>query len=545
MSKITEHKKIVSICAAIILVLSVAGIIMATSLQRGEETAYRETVVQYGDLTVGITESGSIEVGTTTQELELDISAISSATGAFSWQGGGMQMGMMGNPGTQTTQSSSQDGRALVVESIYAKEGQQITAGDALLKLTQDSVEAIREELLEDVSKAQLTLKQLNTQQRSTALSASQSYESNVTYGEAAQIEYEEALEEAQAVYTEAQDALTAAYEELEEQQITVEALSTQYAQEKHLYDEAAYLVEYIEKEEDPYGYVKALELRANALSTVEKTEEEWEEAQETYESMAAQIESLKLSLETAKKQQSLAQIEAQATYQTRMVKYQNASELYQIETGLVAEKKQAAQEEYDSATAKLAKLDATISEYMLVSEYDGVITQIAVKEGDSLTRGTELITLNNYDEVTMTVSVDDSDIKQIEVGNPVNITVDAFEEEIFAGTVEEISEAQIDSNSNVTYQVEVSVTGAVDGLYEGMSGEVTFITKETKEVIYVSNRAIYRDGNTSYVLLQSEDGTTTRQEVSTGFSDGVNAEILEGLQEGDVVLIESKVSDS
>lgn len=545
MSKITEHKKIVSICAAIILVLSVAGIIMATSLQRGEETAYRETVVQYGDLTVGITESGSIEVGTTTQELELDISAISSATGAFSWQGGGMQMGMMGNPGTQTTQSSSQDGRALVVESIYAKEGQQITAGDALLKLTQDSVEAIREELLEDVSKAQLTLKQLNTQQRSTALSASQSYESNVTYGEAAQIEYEEALEEAQAVYTEAQDALTAAYEELEEQQITVEALSTQYAQEKHLYDEAAYLVEYIEKEEDPYGYVKALELRANALSTVEKTEEEWEEAQETYESMAAQIESLKLSLETAKKQQSLAQIEAQATYQTRMVKYQNASELYQIETGLVAEKKQAAQEEYDSATAKLAKLDATISEYMLVSEYDGVITQIAVKEGDSLTRGTELITLNNYDEVTMTVSVDDSDIKQIEVGNPVNITVDAFEEEIFAGTVEEISEAQIDSNSNVTYQVEVSVTGAVDGLYEGMSGEVTFITKETKEVIYVSNRAIYRDGNTSYVLLQSEDGTTTRQEVSTGFSDGINAEILEGLQEGDVVLIESKVSDS
>lgn len=545
MSKITEHKKIVSICAAIILVLSVAGIIMATSLQRGEETAYRETVVQYGDLTVGITESGSIEVGTTTQELELNISAISSATGAFSWQGGGMQMGMMGNPGTQTTQSSSQDGRALVVESIYAKEGQQITAGDALLKLTQDSVEAIREELLEDVSKAQLTLKQLNTQQRSTALSASQSYESNVTYGEAAQIEYEEALEEAQAVYTEAQDALTAAYEELEEQQITVEALSTQYAQEKHLYDEAAYLVEYIEKEEDPYGYVKALELRANALSTVEKTEEEWEEAQETYESMAAQIESLKLSLETAKKQQSLAQIEAQATYQTRMVKYQNASELYQIETGLVAEKKQAAQEEYDSATAKLAKLDATISEYMLVSEYDGVITQIAVKEGDSLTRGTELITLNNYDEVTMTVSVDDSDIKQIEVGNPVNITVDAFEEEIFAGTVEEISEAQIDSNSNVTYQVEVSVTGAVDGLYEGMSGEVTFITKETKEVIYVSNRAIYRDGNTSYVLLQSEDGTTTRQEVSTGFSDGVNAEILEGLQEGDVVLIESKVSDS
>ena len=40
-------------------------------------------------------------------------------------------------------------------------------------------------------------------------------------------------------------------------------------------------------------------------------------------------------------------------------------------------------------------------------------------------------------------------------------------------------------------------------------------------------------------------DGSITIQEVTTGFSDGINVEIKEGLSEGDTVLIESKVSDS
>jgi len=46
-------------------------------------------------------------------------------------------------------------------------------------------------------------------------------------------------------------------------------------------------------------------------------------------------------------------------------------------------------------------------------------------------------------------------------------------------------------------------------------------------------------------VKKKEADGSITRQEIITGFSDGVNVEIKEGLSEGDTVLIESKVSDS
>lgn len=81
-------------------------------------------------------------------------------------------------------------------------------------------------------------------------------------------------------------------------------------------------------------------------------------------------------------------------------------------------------------------------------------------------------------------------------------------------------------------------------GLYQGMTGDVTFITRETKQVCYVSNRAIFREGTRSYVKCRDENDKIVEKDVVTGFSDGVNVEILEGLSQGDVVLIESKVSE-
>ena len=77
------------------------------------------------------------------------------------------------------------------------------------------------------------------------------------------------------------------------------------------------------------------------------------------------------------------------------------------------------------------------------------------------------------------------------------------------------------------------------------MTAQITFITKETETVTYVSNRAIIRENGKSYVKKKEADGSIAKQEVTTGFSDGVNVEIKEGLSEGDTVLIESKVSDS
>ena len=88
-----------------------------------------------------------------------------------------------------------------------------------------------------------------------------------------------------------------------------------------------------------------------------------------------------------------------------------------------------------------------------------------------------------------------------------------------------------------------VTLEGDVSGLFQGMTGEITFVTEEMKDVLYVSKRAIITEGENSYVKVRTEDGKIEKKSVTTGFTDGVNIEIVEGLSEGDIVLIESKVS--
>ena len=95
-----------------------------------------------------------------------------------------------------------------------------------------------------------------------------------------------------------------------------------------------------------------------------------------------------------------------------------------------------------------------------------------------------------------------------------------------------------------MSYNVTAAFTGDITGIYTDMTGNVTFISRQVTDVLYVSNKAIQSDGTTSYVKVKDADGTIRMVDVETGFSDGVNVEITSGLTEGETVLIESQVTE-
>ena len=126
------------------------------------------------------------------------------------------------------------------------------------------------------------------------------------------------------------------------------------------------------------------------------------------------------------------------------------------------------------------------LGEGTLNSQYNGVVTQIELSIGDAVDTGTVLITLNDYDEVTVTVSVEESELENINEGDAVNVSISAYPDEEFTGTVEEIGDSEYDSSTGNTYaDVTVKLSGDTAKLYEGMSVEITFITKETEAVTY------------------------------------------------------------
>jgi HlyD family secretion protein len=221
------------------------------------------------------------------------------------------------------------------------------------------------------------------------------------------------------------------------------------------------------------------------------------------------------------------------------------SSEYYSITTTSLDNDIQIALDNYESAVEKLEEFDSYIVDNQVLSEYSGVVTEVPLEVSDTIGQNTILLTLYDQDEVTMDISISEDDYKTVDIDGQVNISFTAYPDTIYNGEITEVSDATYDSSSGeIYYTLTVTVLGDVSGLYEGMTGDITLVTKETKEVTYVSNRAIFRDGTRSYVKVRDADSNIVEKDVVTGFSDGVNVEIVEGLSKGDIVLIESKVSE-
>jgi HlyD family secretion protein len=162
---------------------------------------------------------------------------------------------------------------------------------------------------------------------------------------------------------------------------------------------------------------------------------------------------------------------------------------------------------------------------------------------GDTLSSSTSIATYADDTAVTIAVSVSQEDISAVKIGDTVNIALTAYDGEAFTGTVSSMDTTTSSKSSTVSYTVTIAFTGDVSKVYAGMTGDVTFVTKEVDNVLYVSDKAIQTEGTKSYVDVKNSDGTTEKREVQTGFSNGVNVEITDGLKEGETALIESQVS--
>lgn len=537
-------------CSIAILGIAAATGVLIWKDGQTSEVTYRETTVEYGDLTVGITEDSTVNIGTVSQTFDLDISALvssdsssSSSTSQNDSMGGmGMQMFSFGGD-TYTSQSQE-----MVIDSVHITVGQEIQAGDVLYTLTEDSVEEIRTQLEEDVEDTLADYQALTVEQQQSYLTAKQGYDTYVTNGSLAELTYNKELQDLQDKVDEAADILEEKQNQVNENlEKLVELQEELTSAKKDLKDaEAAVSENHDNRYNDPYYYTVYLNTRDMAQTIVDEIEDDIESLTDENETLLTEIGEATRSWNEACRNLESEKLTAQQTLETDQYYASVSSEWYSIQTTSLDNEKQSAYASYESAVKKLDEFNSYIVGNDVIAEYSGVVTEVALEEGDGVARNTSLVTLYDASDVTMEITVSEDDYKAIDQDGEVNITYTAYPDVVYSGVISEVSDAAYDSSSGeVYYTVTVTVQGDVSGLYEGMTGDVTCVTKETKEVTYVSNRAIFRDGTRSYVKVRDENGNIVEKDVTTGFSDGVNVEITEGLSQGDTVLIESKVSES
>lgn len=534
---------------AILGIAATTGVLIWKNGQTSEVT-YRETTVEYGNLTVGITEDSTVNIGTVSQTFDLDISALvssdsssSSSTRQNDSMGGmGMQMFSFGGD-TYTSQSQE-----MVIDSVHITVGQEIQAGDVLYTLTEDSVEEIRTQLEEDFEDTLADYQALTVEQQQSYLTAKQGYDTYVTNGSLAELTYNKELQDLQDKVDEAADTLEEKQNQVNENlEKLVELQEELTSAKKDLKDaEAAVSENHDNRYNDPYYYTVYLNTRDMAQTIVDEIEEDIESLTDENETLLTEIGEATRSWNEACRNLESEKLTAQQTLETDQYYASVSSEWYSIQTTSLDNEKQSAYASYESAVKKLDEFNSYIVGNDVIAEDSGVVTEVPLEEGDGVARNTSLVTLYDAFDVTMEITVSEDDYKAIDQDGEVNITYTAYPDVVYNGVISEVSDATYDSSSGeVYYTITVTVQGDVSGLYEGMTGDVTCVTKETKEVTYVSNRAIFRDGTRSYVKVRDENGSIVEKDVTTGFSDGVNVEITEGLSQGDTVLIESKVSES
>ncbi len=554
----TKTKLLMGIGAAAVVGILAVLLRLVGREHSGEEVVYREDRVEYGSLTVGITDEATVEIGTLEQRFDLDISALvdggstsdTQAAGAMPGGFGGMGNGGTGmlSFGSLNVDSPASQSQSLEVADVGIAVGQEIREGDLIYTLTTESVDEIRGTLSEDIDDAKADYEALEVEQEESRTQAQQGYDTYVTNGKYAQLIYQNALK----TY---QDALEEAVENVDDQQNTYNEkllefteLQEEYTKTLELLREAQGAVSenYEGRHENAYYYTVYLNTRDTAQKLAEQFEEELESANEELEQLSLDIQTAVRTMNQCQLDYEKAKLELGQTQDIDIYYAGKASEWYSIQTASLDNELSSAKNRYDAAVEKLAAFDSSVQDNGIVSEYSGVVTEVLLSEGDTLSGGSGLVVLNDQETVTMDVSLGEDDYNAVDRDGTVNIVFTAYPDEMYSGRITEVSDAEYDSSSGaVYYTVSVTVQGDVSGLYEGMTGDVTFVTKEMKEVCYVSNRAVFREGTKSYVKVRDDSGDIVKQEVVTGFSDGIHVEVVTGLSEGDIVLIESKVGEA
>lgn len=180
------------------------------------------------------------------------------------------------------------------------------------------------------------------------------------------------------------------------------------------------------------------------------------------------------------------------------------------------------------------------LDNYTIEAPISGTIVDKYYKQGENAETGKTLCTIFDLSSLTMTLNIDELDIKSVAVGQKAQVTADAVPGQVYEGVITEVGINGTTSGGVTTYPVKVQID-KTDGLLPGMNVDVSIVISQQTNVLTVPADAVQSG---SRVLVKSQDGKTgdgapegyEYVRVEVGASDEDHVEILSGLQEGDEI---------
>ena len=298
---------------------------------------------------------------------------------------------------------------------------------------------------------------------------------------------------------------------------------------------------------------------------------------------LMAELDKQTLNQSLSRAKASLTSAESQLNY--AKLTYERTKQLYEANAATLAAYQEAqnsytqaqmskrnAQAAYDQARVDLAYAE-------IYSPIDGIVLDRAVEVGQTVAASFSTPTLftlaNDLTKMQVEADVDEADIGQVKVGQRVTFTVDAYMDDVFDGTVNQIRMKPTTTSNVVTYTVIIDAPNPEQKLFPGMTASVTIVTEEQtglavpaeafnftpdEQVLKAMRKPEKPDGqmpeppqgerpemdgkamagNHNMVWIKKGDNMMPRP-VKVGMSDGAYKIIEQGVQAGDSVVLSAQ----
>jgi HlyD family secretion protein len=296
---------------------------------------------------------------------------------------------------------------------------------------------------------------------------------------------------------------------------------------------------------------------------------------------LMAELDKQTLNQSLSRAKASLTSAESQLNY--AKLTYERTKQLYEANAATLAAY-QEAQNTYTQAQMNKRNAQASYDQAMvdlgyaeIYSPIDGIVLDRAVEVGQTVAASFSTPTLftlaNDLTKMQVEADVDEADIGQVKVGQRVSFTVDAYMEDVFDGTVNQIRMKPTTTSNVVTYTVIIDAPNPDQKLFPGMTASVTIVTEEQKglaapaeafnftpdeQVLKAIRKPDKPEGmpeppqgempkmdetqtrNHNMVWVKKGDNIMPRP-VKVGMSDGAYKIIEQGVQAGDSVVLSAQ----
>lgn len=428
----------------------------------------------------------------------------------------------------------------LEIEEVYAVSGEEVTAGDKILKLTEESVAEARKELERALEDAELAYRTGAIEYEQNLITAEYTRDSAILTGQQAKEVYDETVASLQSAVTRAEEELQDAEDDIAEYESYVNdgSYKSYFKVDEYqaIYDENLkaltdkmdeWGISWSQVTGGSAGSVQAGGTAGNVLgssgqdsnssnvktlaslySILEQNLKDLEEAQEKYEdavtnasfnlqTLQLKLPSLQQAVTEAKENYEIQLAQAKLTYETSLSGAERAESDYNTTVEKAKSDLAALKSTYEDAKENLELFESSVGDGYFYASEDGTILRIMVRAEQALTSDAVVFVYSNPKELTVTVSVDQSDIAKLIVGDSAYVQSSAGSG--YTGVITAIDPvSSSDSRTSVIYSVtvQINVEDEEDSLSANESVTVVFGMTE-EEIEQLQQRQSMQGGQT------------------------------------------------